>query len=128
MRGRPRANPAAPVLSVASESAFQDRVIGLAHALGFRVAHFRSVRIARPDGSFRYATPVQADGAGYPDLHIVGSGRSIFAELKRQRGSKTTSEQLDWLASLRACGHEAYLWKPADWDEIVAVLGRGRAR
>lgn len=111
-----------------TEAALQARVIELAHALGFRVAHFRSVRIARPDGSVHFATPVQADGAGYPDLHIVGNGRSIFAELKRQRGSKTKPEQLEWLASLRACGHEAYLWKPADWDEIVEVLGRGRAR
>jgi len=106
------------------EATFQQQVIALAHANLWRVAHFRGVRIQRRDGSSHFATPVQADGTGYPDLHLVKpqAGRSVVAELKSESG-RTTDAQEDWLAWIRAAGHEAYCWRPSQWDEIREVLG-----
>jgi hypothetical protein len=51
-----------------SEAQFQQQVIDLARLCGYRVAHFRTVRVQRKGGSVYYTTPVQADGAGWPDL------------------------------------------------------------
>lgn len=104
-----------------SETAFQSWVLELARLTGWHAAHFRSVRVQRRDGSVRYMTPVQADGAGYPDLHMVRGERSVFAELKAQHG-KPSSEQEAWMEKLRATGHEVYLWRPSDRDAIEEVL------
>ncbi len=103
------------------EEAFQSQVIDLARALGWRVAHFRPTRIQRKDGSVRYATPVQADGTGFPDLVLCNGRRVVFAELKSARG-KVSPEQGAWLLGLGDAGQEAFLWRPADWDAIEAVL------
>ena len=40
------------------ESELQDAIIEVAHVLGYRVAHFRGVRIQRRDGSVYYQTPL----------------------------------------------------------------------
>lgn len=108
-----------------SEAAFQAQVIELAHVLGWRVAHFRGARVQRRDGSVRYQTPVQADGAGFPDLVMVRGGRLIVAELKSARG-RTRAEQEAWLASFEGVpGCEVYVWRPRDWDAIAGVLREG---
>ena len=103
------------------EDAFQQTVIELAQYLGYKVAHFRGVRIQRRDGSVYYQTPVQADGKGFPDLVLTRPGRLIFAELKSDTG-KVSPEQQTWLEAVDAGGAEAYTWKPRDWQEIQAVL------
>lgn len=60
--------------------------------------------------------------AGFPDLVLVRRGRLIFAELKRD-GKDPTPAQQGWAEQLRACqGVEVYLWRPADWDDIVKIL------
>lgn len=46
-----------------SEAELQSAVIELARTLGYRVAHFRAARTAQG-----WRTPVEADGAGFPDL------------------------------------------------------------
>lgn len=99
------------------EKDWQRDVIRLARTLGWKVAHFRAVKT--PTG---YRTPVQADGAGFPDLCLVRD-RVIFAELKNERG-QITEEQKAWLAALERAGAEAYVWRPADLDEVLAVLQR----
>ena len=98
-----------------NEEAFQRLVIEAARYLQWRVAHFRKVRVARPDGSTYWQTPVQADGEGFPDLILVhrASGRIIAAELKMP-GNKPTKEQKLWLA-LFGKQAESYLWYPDDW-------------
>ena len=108
------------------ESVFQKDVIELAHTLGWRVAHFRSVETKRQG----WQTPVQADGKGFPDLILVRD-RVIAAELKRDRdktGKDTrrepSVEQVEWLEAFRAAGVEAYLWRPSDVDEIFDILRR----
>lgn len=105
---------------VISEERFQGLVIGLARSCGWKVAHFRAVRIARSDGGCYYATPVQADGEGFPDLVLVRD-RVIFAELKSAKG-KQSAAQRAWQYALVGGGGGYYLWRPRNWDEIEKVL------
>lgn len=102
------------------ETVFQQQIIDLAHVFHWRVAHFRTVRIQRRNGSVHYATPVQADGAGFPDLILVRPPRVIAAELKT--GTKPSDEQKQWLADFGATPVETFVWKPSDWDEITETL------
>ena len=104
------------------ETEFQSQVIELARTPGWRVAHFRTVRVLRGNGAVRYMTPVQADGAGFPDLFMVRRERAIAAELKRQTGSTTSEEQKEWLARLEETPVETYKRRPSDWDQIVTIL------
>jgi len=104
-----------------TEAAFQSQVIAMAHQFGWRVAHFRGVRTQRKDGSVRYQTPVQADGAGFPDLVLVRGKRLVVAELKAQRG-RVAEEQRDWLYAFEFAEVETYTWKPSDWPEIETAL------
>ena len=62
---------------------------------------------------------------GFPDLVLrsVERKRIIFAELKTEKGKVTPSQQ-EWHDDLIACGQEAYLWRPSDFDEIVEILKR----
>ncbi len=99
-----------------SESDFQKQVIQLARLYKWKVAHFRAAMNRRG----QWSTPVQADGAGFPDLLMVRD-RVIAAELKSEKG-KTSPEQDEWIAQFRTAGIEAFVWKPADWDAIVEVL------
>lgn len=99
------------------ERQFQQQVIELAQLLGYRVAHFRPA--LRQSG--RWATPVAANGAGFPDLVLVGRGRVIFVELKSERG-RLTPAQSEWRDALIAAHAEWYCWRPSDWQQIVEIL------
>lgn len=62
--------------------------------------------------------------AGFPDcvmVRIEPGPRLIFAELKSEKG-KVTPEQEQWLEALQFIGVEAYLWRPADFDDIVEIM------
>jgi len=106
-----------------TENEFQQQVIDLCHLLGWRVAHFRGVRIQRKDGSVYYQTPVQADGKGFVDLVLVNKEkkRVIFSELKTDKG-RLSPEQKEWIEDLREAGQEVYIWRPKDWEEIMETL------
>lgn len=105
-----------------TEAVFQEQVIEAAHILGWRVAHFRGVRVQRGNGECYYQTPVQADGKGFPDLVLVKEGRTVFAELK-VKPNKPDADQLAWLEDLGFEGRqEVFVWYPEDWDEITVVL------
>jgi hypothetical protein len=110
---------ATPLPADLSERDFQRAVIDLARTLGWDlIAHFRPAMNARG----HHQTPVGADGAGYPDLHLTHrDGREIFAELKSRRGVLTV-EQERWLQRLWDCGHLVYVWRPVDWPDIVEAL------
>jgi len=61
---------------------------------------------------------------GFPDLVLVNpeQKRVIFAELKTEKG-KLTPEQEEWLVALLECGgHEVYVWRPGDIEEIARIL------
>lgn len=103
-----------------TEKDFQRTVIAFAKLHRWRVGHFRPVCARRPDGSVRWQTPVQADGAGMPDLVLVRE-RVVFAELKMPAG-RLSADQEAWLTALRGAGVEAYIWRPTDWPSIERVL------
>lgn len=60
------------------------------------------------------------DKSGFPDLVIVGS-RTIFAELKSERG-KVQPEQQEWIDRLALAGAEVYLWRPSDLQSALKVI------
>ncbi len=100
-----------------SEAVFQKAVLELAHALGWRTAHFHDSRRQIAPGRF---VGDQA-AAGFPDL-VLCRERVVFAELKGPK-TRVTDAQLAWGRALGGAGAEWYLWRSADWSEIELVLG-----
>lgn len=125
------------------EAELQSAIIGLAHLLGYRVAHFRPARVkcytcgggerqTRPPcrrcggTGWTWRTPVEADGAGFPDLFMVRPGRAIMAEVKID--TKPTPEQQQWLEAAAAGGIEAHvftlrLWRDGTVERVLRSEG-----
>jgi hypothetical protein len=103
------------------EADFQEQVIALARLHGWRVAHFRKVRVQRKNGTVYWETPVAADGKGFPDLILVRGSRIIAAELKTDAGA-LKPEQTLWLDAFRGAGVLALVWRPVYWNAIEAEL------
>ena len=112
--------PFNPVAGLA-EGAFQQAVANLARACGWRVAHFRPVRVQRQDGSTYHETPVALDAKGWPDLVLARGSKVLVRELKDEKGD-LKPEQVAWLEALAAGGLDVGVWRPSDWPEIDAVL------
>lgn len=107
-----------------TEDAFQEQVIAYAHMHGWKVAHFRRVRVQRAGGETYWETPVAADGKGFPDLLLVKPGKQVALELKVGK-NKPTPEQLEWLALFEPVSFYAGVIYPENWDVLVRVLGDG---
>ena len=62
---------------------------------------------------------------GYPDLTIIraDSGDMIWAELKVGKKQPTSTRSGYWLRALP--DHQAYLWRPEDWDDAVRIIQEG---
>jgi hypothetical protein len=90
-----------------NEKTFMAQVMQLARVLGWRCYHTHDSR---------------RSAAGFPDLVLVRE-RVIYAELKSDKGT-LKHEQEEWLDALRTAGQEAWLWRPADWEDVVQVLTR----
>jgi hypothetical protein len=103
------------------EAAFQRQVEQLGRFYGWTLQFHAPDN--RPDARGR----VQAVTAGWPDLTLIRVPEIIFAELKGKKTPVTDDQRL-WLDALRACGLEAYLWRPCDFDVLHARLARGRVR
>jgi len=89
-----------------TEKAWLAQVIRLAEVLGW--AHYHTYDSRR-------------SAVGFPDLVLVRRPRVIFAELKAQR-TRATDAQLAWLAELRQCNQEVYLWRPEDAEKVARIL------
>ena len=91
-----------------SEREFQRDVIKAARARGWRV-YFHWSSLHSP--------------AGWVDLILLhpDGGRALFRELKSDRGY-LRQNQRECLAALRMCGLDAGVWRPRDWDAIIAAL------
>lgn len=120
-RGTRRRGPAREAGPLAiSEEDFQRRVIDTAKLNGWKVVHFRKVKM--PSG--KWATPLQGD-AGFPDLALAHGGRVLLVELKTDTG-QVEDHQAEWLNEI---GQEhGRVWRPRDWDVIVAELSRRATR
>lgn len=94
------------VLPRQTERSFQATVIKYAELMGWRYYHTH-----RSDRS----------PAGFPDLVLVRRPRVVFIELKAERG-KVSDAQRAWIAELRACEQEAYIFRPQHWAEIERIL------
>ena len=103
--------------------AWEQAVIDLAHYLGWKVASFGSVRIQRRDGSCYWATPVRADGTGWPDLVLVRGDDVLFRELKTGK-ARLTVEQREWIEALRQAGQNVGVWHSEDLQAITIELSR----
>ena len=108
-----------------TETEWQQQVIDLAHALGWRHLHVR--RSIGKGNKWQTTTNV----IGWPDLTLFrpardNNGEIIFAELKTESGT-VTKEQSEVLEMLRQTGHDAYVWRPSGLDDVVERLGRHRA-
>ena len=103
------------------ESDFQNTIIEYAHLRGWMVAHFRTARIQRRDGSVYYATPVQADGEGFPDLIMLRGLEMVIAEIKADKGILSEAQR-DWIQLWGQVTKDVYVWRPKDWDEIESRL------
>ena len=97
-----------------AEADLLERVRRLARVNGWRLFHVYDSR--------------KAVGAGFPDCVLTHpqQRRVIFAELKRPDADPTPPQEV-WLAALHAAGCEVAVWRPADIDDIRAVL-RGERR
>lgn len=100
-----------------SETAFQSEVIDLAKWLKYTyIYHEYDSR--------------KVSARGFPDLVFLRAydpekplmpARVIYAELKKEKGV-TSNEQIVWLTTFSALGHECYLWRPRHWNDIVRIL------
>lgn len=100
------------------EKDFQKGVIEILHRNSWTVAHFTQAQV-RPGV---WATPVQADGKGFPDLICLRDGDILVIELKAA-GRKTTPEQEVWLREWGDTVAEVYVFTPADYpDRIVRLV------
>lgn len=112
-----------------SEAGFMATVIEAAHLFGWKVAHFRPARTAHG-----WRTPVEADGAGWPDLFMVRGDQGLARECKRDasteaaRARQVTPDQLDWIERLGQLHVvTSGIWRPVDWPTIEAELRGGNA-
>ncbi|ALY09546.1 hypothetical protein SALGADO_19 [Arthrobacter phage Salgado] len=101
-------------LRTITEAAWQSKVQQLLTVYGWRWFHAPNNRPGR--GGY-----VQNIKAGYPDITAVRGNRTIYAELKTETG-KTTEDQDAWLEDLANAGHETYVWRPRDIDDVIAIL------
>jgi len=96
-----------------------------------------------------HVTIAKKGASGFPDLVMVRDGRQVAAELKREKGGRTSVAQRKWLDAMldvqcaliaalcAAAGcavlcnlhteiarqlYGVYEWRPSDWDTIEEVL------
>lgn len=89
------------------EKHFQQQVLDLARMYGWLAFHDYDSRM---------------NARGFLDTVLLKPGRLIFAELKSETGT-LRPEQKQWMQWLATCPCvEVYLWRPGDFDSIVATL------
>ena len=93
-----------------SERDFQAQVLDLSSMYGWLCYHV-------PDSR-------RCTSAGYPDLALCHPrGEYLLVELKTDRG-RLRPAQRAWIEALRSAGIECHIWRPRDFDAIVARLSR----
>ena len=90
-----------------TEAELREKVVALAHALGWKVFSLPINRTVRP----------VKDAVGYPDLTLARDRRVMFIELKTDRGV-LTDVQMDWFLALPSC----HVIRPSNLDDLEKVL------
>lgn len=94
-----------------TEVRFQAQVVELARINGYDTYHTFNSRRSQ---------------AGWPDLAIYGHRRYLMVELKAEKGHLSLAQR-STIAKLRAAGVDVRVWRPSQWNEIVATLTRPKA-
>jgi hypothetical protein len=101
-----------------TEAEFTRQVIQLAKIQSWKICHFRPA----VNRSGKWSTPLQGD-PGWPDLFAVHEAKRLaFAAELKVGDNEPTPEQRQWLEAMRRAGIRTFLWTPADWPTIEAVL------
>jgi len=82
-----------------TEAALQEAVTDLCKLYGIHWHHQRISQLSKP---------------GWPDLVLLGRGKALFRELKRD-GKHPTLPQHYWGQWLKEAGQDWDVWRPADW-------------
>jgi hypothetical protein len=98
-----------------SEHELQATIVDACRVLGYRVAHFRPARTASG-----WCTPMTGD-EGFPDLICARPGRVLALELKAARG-RLGPGQAEWLEAMQGAIVHAKVVRPAELDELLALL------
>lgn len=101
------------------------KIIELAQSRGVLVAHFPKSQVGKKG---QHMTSVAGDGAGYPDLTLVGTYGPEWWELKTQVG-RLSPKQVGWRDRLVAAGQVHRVVRPEDLlagrvDKWLTNLGR----
>lgn len=108
-----------PDLAKITERDYQKRIESTAKRLGYLCNHVNKATVA----GGRFITPTSH--AGFPDLWLVGHGRLIVLEVKREsaRPSEVKEAQKEWIHRLQQVpGVEAYVVRPSDWPHVEVLL------
>jgi hypothetical protein len=81
------------------------------------------LQVAKLNDWEAHTTDARRIEGGFPDLTLVRPPRLVFAALKTARG-RMTEPQKRWRDKLLETQAEWYLWRPADLEMIVLLLGR----
>lgn len=101
------------------EGELQDEVIEHLQGLGYLVAHFRAAKTEKG-----WRTPVEGDGAGYPDITAVHprTGACLILEVKSEEGT-ISDAQATWLGAWQGVAGAAVLVvRPSSWRDIKRWL------
>lgn len=60
-------------------------------------------------------------GPGFPDVVLAGKRELVFAELKTEYSTLTTS-QTDWKYRIMSSGNVYEVWRPKDVDHAEAII------
>jgi hypothetical protein len=119
--GGKRLTPNDIALRAITERSWQDTVVQHARTAHWLVHFIPDTFHAKAKEDHTFVTIKQGD-KGFPDLCMVSpDGRVIFAELKRELG-RLSPEQEVWRDRLLKGGHEWFLWRPSQVDDVIAVL------
>ena len=54
---------------------------------------------------------------------VVHAAERLGWALKRENGTLSPAQE-ERIASLRAAGNTVFVWRPSDWDDVIAELER----
>lgn len=90
------------------EHDFLGRVMALAHNRGWLMYHTHDSRRSQP---------------GFPDLVLARPRQPLLlVELKTDQGKLTHDQEVWQSVTQRVTGVQAHVWRPRDWDLVVAML------